>query len=66
MPKGERLSIAIPYPRAQYHRSGVNKLLFDSTGEHLFSAGRDGSIRCWNVGKGKVFNASIVCLRMKK
>ena len=44
-----KISYILPYNDGDYHRFGVNKLLFDHTTKSLYSAGRDGSIKLWSV-----------------
>ena len=33
------------------HRSGINAVRLSPTGKHLFTASRDGTIRCWGLGR---------------
>lgn len=43
------LSYVIRDEQERYHRSGVNSLQYDPLTGRLYSAGRDSSIRMWNV-----------------
>lgn len=43
------LSYVIRSEQERFHRSGVNSLQFDPHTGRLYSAGRDSSIRMWNV-----------------
>ncbi len=43
------LSYVIRDDQERYHRSGVNSLQYDPLTGRLYSAGRDSSIRMWNV-----------------
>jgi WD repeat-containing protein 48 len=47
--KGARVSYSLPYNNGIAHRFGVNKLILDSTSSNLFSAGRDGTVKCWST-----------------
>lgn len=48
------LSYVIRDEEERYHRSGVNSLQYDPLTGRLYSAGRDSSIRMWNVTANNV------------
>jgi WD40 repeat protein len=55
-----KVSYILPYTthsNHQHHKFGVNKLLLDAQNNHLFSAGRDGTIKCWESNSGSLVNS---------
>jgi len=64
--KEPNVSYLLPYPnhKIKAHRFGINKLLLhsplvadvDSNENYMFSAGRDGTIKCWLLNGNKQDN----------
>lgn len=48
-----KVSYLLPYNEGVYHKFGVNKLLLDNKKEYLYSSGRDGTLKCWDLSEIK-------------